>query len=226
MAKRILLAIIGPAGILPVGVSVAILVGFYVYTPPEASLKPEAMLFLQGSTDLAGGCLFAGTMALYVLFGVLAAVYLTLGLEQHQAGGFSADFVRALRLLKWHILACVLGGTADLEYDGLVLENDFRNMFLLAAVVYTLSVVWVVWLRQTRCAFSMRLTLAPLWVFAWLIVGADGTTPRAGQLVNSGEDPVIAARGVRHGMMLRWHAACDALFGDIGPRKRVAAQDR
>src|SRR5262245_32471478 len=48
--SRVLLAIIGPVGILPVGVAVAVTVGSFVYVPPEVSLKPEAMLFLQGST--------------------------------------------------------------------------------------------------------------------------------------------------------------------------------
>lgn len=214
--SRALLAIIGPAGILPVGVAVAVTVGFFVYVPPEASLKPEAMLFLQGSTDMGGGCLFAGTMALYVVFGLFASVYLAVKLDEHPAAGFLRDFLRALWLLKWHVVAFVVGGLANVSYDGLVRENDFRNMFLLAAVLYFLSVALIVWLRQTSLKLSGRVLLAPLWVVAWLVVGADGTTPRAGQLVNSGQDPVIAARGVRHGLMLRWHRACDALLGDIG----------
>ena len=207
----------GPVGILPIAFLVAWVVGGVAYTPPEASLKPEAMLFLQGSTDLGGGCLFAATMALYVVFGVLAAIYLTLKLDERPAAGFRRDFVRALIVLKWHLLAFVVGGLANIPYDGFVLENDFRNMFLLAALIYALSVALVVALRQLRFGLGARLALSPLWVFVWLIVGSDGTTPRAGQLVNSGVDPVVSARGVRHGLMLKWHQACDSVLGDIGP---------
>lgn len=216
--NRAAIAVIGPAGILPIGIAVAVLVGFFIYVPPEVSLKPEAMLFLQGSTDLGGGCLFAGTMVLYVVFGVLAAAYLTLKLDEQRARGFLHDLSRSVWLLKWHAVAFVLGGLANVSYDGLVLENDFRNMFILAAVVYILSVVLITWLRQTKLGLSGRLLLAPLWVFAWLIVGADGTTPRAGQVVNSGEDPVIAPRGIRHGIMLNWHEVCDTVLGDIRDR--------
>jgi hypothetical protein len=217
MGKRILLAIIGPMGIAPIAFLVA-WAAAVAYTPPEANLKPEAMLFLQGSTDEGGGTLFAATMVLYVVFGVLAAIYLTLKLDERPAAGFRGDFALALILLKWHVLAFVVGGMANLSYDGLVLENDFRNMFLLAALIYGLSVALVVWLRQLPCGLGARLALSPLWVFVWLIVGSDGTTPRAGQLVNAGVDPVISARGVRHGLMLRWHHACDTFLGDIGPK--------
>jgi hypothetical protein len=217
MAKQILLAIIGPAGIVPIGFLVAIVVGRFVYIPPEASLKPEAMLFLQGSTDLGGGSLFAATMALYIVFGILSALYLTLKLDERPPGGFVRDVVSAFLLLKWHIFAFLVGGMANVEYDRLVLENDFRNMFLLAALIYLLSIVFIVWVRQGQLGLGSRLILAPLWVFLWLIIGADGTTPRAGQLVNSGVDPVISARGVRHGLMLRWHDACDSLLGDVAP---------
>src|SRR5215212_8162648 len=116
-SRTILLASIGPPGIIPISVLVAFVVGGLVYTPPEASLKPEAMLFLQGSTDLGGGCLFAATMALYVVFGVLGAIHLTLKLDERPVRGFGSDFIRALGLLKWHGLAFVAGGTENLSYD-------------------------------------------------------------------------------------------------------------
>jgi hypothetical protein len=38
------------------------------------------------------------------------------------------------------------------------------------------------------------------------------------QVLNSGVDPVVAPRGFRHGLMLRWHALCDRTLGDLGPR--------
>ncbi len=63
----------GPLLIIPLGLLIAIAVGFFIYVPPEIHRNLERHLFLQGSTDLGGGCLFAGTTSLYVFFGFTAA---------------------------------------------------------------------------------------------------------------------------------------------------------
>ncbi|MBY0280463.1 hypothetical protein K2Z84_34445 [Candidatus Binatia bacterium] len=57
--------------------------------------------------------------------------------------------------------------------------------------------------------------IAPAFIVLWLIVGGDGNTAKAGQVLLSGEDPVVASRGFRHGAMLRWHELCDRILGDI-----------
>ena len=215
--RRIAQFLLGPWMILPQSVLVAGYVGGRLYVPPEMHGHLERHLFLQGNTDWGGGCLFAGTIALYVAFGFTAAWYLVLALRQDgPPASFGRTLLRALWRLKFHVLAFILGGTANWEYDASVAENDYRNLFLFAALVYALSVLLVVGLQATRLSTRARLALAPLCTVLWLVVGSDGNTARAGQLVQSGEDPQPIVRSVRHGIMLSWHHLCDAALGDIG----------
>ena len=177
----------------------------------------ERHLFLQGNTDEGGGCLFAGTIALNVAFGLTAAWYLVLALPHDgPPASYGRTLLRALWRLKVHLLAFILGGTANLEYDARVTPNDFRNLFLFAALLYSFSVAFVAALHRTRLSLAPRLALAPLFTVAWLVIGSDGNTARAGQLVQSGEDPQPIVRGVRHRIMLSWHHLCDAALGDLG----------
>ena len=208
--------LLGPAMLLPMSFVVAGLIGGVLYTPPEMTGKLEHMLFFQGSTDLGGGCLFAGTMALYVYFGLTAALYLALRLSEAPPGPtFGADVRRALWFLKFHIAAFLIGGVGDIGYDSSVTPNDFRDMFLFAGALYTGSVFLIIGLNRTTKKLASRVVLAPALIILWLIVGADGNTSRAGQLVQSGQDPQPIMRGVRHGLMLAWHHGCDKLLGDV-----------
>ncbi len=208
--------LLGPAMLLPMSFIVAGLIGGVLYTPPEMTGKLEHMLFFQGSTDLGGGCLFAGTMALYIYFGFTAALYLALRLsEAPQGPTFGADVRRALWLLKLHIAAFLIGGLGDIGYDSRVTPNDFRDMFLFVSALYSGSIFLIVGLNRTTKKLATRLVLAPTLIILWLIVGADGNTSRAGQLVQSGQDPQPIVRGIRHGLMLAWHHGCDRLLGDV-----------
>ncbi|MCX7007941.1 MAG: hypothetical protein NTY53_11970 [Kiritimatiellaeota bacterium] len=210
--------LLGPVMLLPMSFVVAGLVGGVLYTPPEMTGKLEHMLFFQGSSDLGGGCLFAGTLALYVYFGITAALYLALRLsETPPCPTFGADVRRALWFLKFHIAAFLIGGMGDIGYDSSVTPNDFRNMFLFVGALYTGSIFLIVVLNRTLKKMAPRLRLAPTLIILWLIVGSDGNTSRAGQLVQSGQDPQPIVRGIRHGLMLAWHHGCDALLGDVGP---------
>jgi hypothetical protein len=92
-------------------------------------------------------------------------------------------------------------------------------MFLLAGLTYLLSVFVIVVVNRLRLPLSVRLALAPVFTIVWLIVGSDGNTARAGQLVQGGQDPQPITRGVRHSIMLSWHHACDSAFGDIGEKE-------
>lgn len=208
----------GPLLIIPQGLVVAAAVGMYVYEPPEIHGDLERHLFLQGNTDWGGGCLFAGTMALYVAFGFTAAWYLTLALSDlPRIDGFWVRWRKAVWILKFHLLAFLIGGTANLGYDARVTPNDFRNMFLFAAFLYLLSVCFITALSRTRFRLRIKLLLAPLFTVLWLIVGSDGNTQRAGQRVQSGQDPQPIVRSERHRIMMSWHALCDHVFGDIRP---------
>jgi hypothetical protein len=124
--------------------------------------------------------------------------------------------LKALWFLKFHIIAFVTGGIAHLGYDSRVTPNDFRNMFILAGGVYILSITLIVWMNSARIPVVIRLALAPLFTMLWLFMGANGNTARAGQLVQSGQDPEWNPRGPRHRIMLGWHQACDSIFGSTG----------
>ena len=207
----------GPLMIVPQAVVVAGLVGGFLYEPPEIHRQLERHIFFQGNTDWGGGCLFAGTVALYVAFGFTAAWYLALKLKASATPApFGKTLLKAVWFLKIHILAFVIGGIADLGYDSRITPNDFRNMFLLAGVIYCLSVLLIVCMTSLHLPMSVRLALAPLFTIIWLLVGSDGNTARAGQLVQSGQDPEWSPRSRRHRLMLSWHQTCDAIFGSKG----------
>lgn len=209
----------GPLTLVPLGLAVAVWVGFYLYEPPEIHGQLERHLFLQGSTDWGCGCLFAGTVALYVVFGFTSAWHLVLALASaDQPAGFGRVIRRSLWLLRYHLAAFLLGGLANIGADARVTPNDFRNLFLFAAMIYLFSIVWIAGMTVARWPVFVRLTLAPLFTVAWLVAGSDGNTARAGQLVQSGQDPAPIVRGYRHVVMLSWHRLCDSALGDIAEK--------
>lgn len=216
-AKQVATFLVGPWLIIPTGFVFALLSLLIYGDPPEIHGHLERALFLQGNTDMGGGCLFAATVGLYVTFGFTAAWYLILKLQESTTPApFGMALLKALWFLKFHIITFIIGGTANFGYDARVTPNDFRNMFLLALVIYTLSILLIVQLHRTHIPLAPRLVLAPLFTILWLIVGSDGNTARAGQLVQSGQDPQPITRGTRHAIMLSWHRLCDSAFGDIG----------
>lgn len=210
----------GPLMIIPQGLIVAMAVGMFVYEPPEIHGHLERHLFLQGNTDWGGGCLFAGTVALYVAFGFTASWYLSLSLSALETlRGFWRTVLRSLWLLKFHIVAFVVGGLANIGYDARVAPNDFRNMFLFAGLIYALSILFFAGLRSVSIGPRLRFALAPLFTVVWLVIGSDGNTARAGQLVQSGQDPQPITRSARHAVMLSWHKLCDGVVGDVERRR-------
>ena len=207
----------GPLLIIPQGLAIAISVALFIYEPPEIHGHLERHLFLQGNTDWGGGGLFAGIVAIYVAFGFTAAWHLALSLQDLPASvSFGRACLKSLGILKFHLLLFLVAGTAPWPYDARVTPNDFRNLFLFAAGIYACTLLWIVALRTVRLPMSARLALAPLFTVLWLILGSDGNTARAGQLVQAGQDPQPIVRGVRHGLMLSWHRLCDSALGDIG----------
>jgi len=208
----------GPWALLPVGLVLALLFGRY--DGADIGHLQSIPLFLQGSTNHGGSLLFALSTAAYWTFGVLAALHLTLRLaERPPAPSFGRDLARALSILKFHLVPFLLAGPAlSYVYDGRVAPNDFRNVYLLALVLYLLTIVGVVALYRGGAGLGLRLGVAPLLLLVWLIVGIDGNTAKAGQVLNAGVDPAWAPRSPLHGAMLSWHRACDGILGDVGPR--------
>ena len=221
-AKQIVTFLLGPWMIIPTGVVFALLSLFIYGDPPEIHGNLERAVFLQGNTDMGGGCLFAATVGLYVTFGFTAAWYLVLKMQESTTPvSFSRDLLKSLWHLKFHIIAFIIGGTANLSYDARVTPNDFRNMFLLAGLIYFLTVSAIVGMNRLHLPLSARLALAPVFTIVWLITGSDGITARAGQLVQSGQDPKPVTRSSRHAIMLSWHHLCDSALGDIAKKTKV-----
>ena len=214
--RQVVTFLLGPWMIIPSGFAWAMLSLLIYGDPPEMHGHLERALFLQGNTDLGGGCLFAATAGLYVAFGFTAAWYLVLKLENAAPPRhLFHTLARSAWILKFHVLAFIVGGTANFGYDARVTPNDFRNVFLFAGLIYTFSVLLIAALHTSHIPACARYALAPLFIVLWLMVGSDGNTARAGQLVQSGQDPQPVTRSVRHAIMLSWHRLCDATLGDI-----------
>lgn len=212
--RKFLLLLSGPLLMLPIGILTCLLSGSY--ESEEIGHLQKIPLFLQGSTDMGGSDLFAATMASYVVFGVLGALYLTLRLSDYPPTNVLKDLVRSVWHLKYHIVLFLFFGRFNISmYDSLIRPNDFRNMFLLASLVYAASISWIVFLRRRSLRLRLRLALAPAFIVLWLILGSDGTTTKAGQVLYAGENPEERSRGIRHGIMLAWHRFCDDLLGDV-----------
>lgn len=184
--------------------------------PPELHGNLNRALFLQGNTDWGGASLFAATIGLYVAFGFTSAWYLVLKLRDEKTPlSFGKALLKSLWILKFHILAFLIGGTGNFSYDMRVAPNDFRNLFLFACLIYTLSIVLIAFLYSKRLPLWFQSVCAPLFIIVWLIVGSDGNTARAGQFVTAGVNPQPITRSRRHAVMLFWHHLCDSLLGDI-----------
>ena len=210
--------------IVPQAFIAAGLFGGVLYDPPELHGDLERYIFFQGSTDWGGGCLFAGTVALYVAFGFTAAWYLALKMtEIRPEVSYCGRILKSLWLLKFHIIAFIIGGTAGFDEDTRVAPNDFRNMFVLASVIYALSILLIAVVPH-RVGLAPRILVAPLFTIFWIIVGSDGNTARAGQLVQSDQDPQPIIRSKRHAVMMSWHNLCDSAFGDIRLRQEEVEQ--
>ncbi len=203
-----------PRMILPLAFTIAFIFGGFIYEWPEFSGNYEQYIFFQGSIDMGGACLFAGILSVYLFFGFTAGWYLVLKLEEITEQSFIKIIVNGLMILKYHILAFVVGSTITRGYDALVTPNDFRNMFLFAGLLYSLSFLNICILHKLSINRMLKLILAPTFIFFWIVIGSDGNTARAGQLVSSEKNPTYIIRGKRHAFMMSWHTLCDSAFGD------------
>jgi hypothetical protein len=208
---------LGPLALVPVGLLLVLLFGRY--DGADIGHLQSIPYFLQGSTNHGGSLAFAVSTAAYWTFGAIAALYLTLKLAEQVPGpSFGSDLKRAARLLAPQLVLFLVGGPVlSFAYDGKVTPNDFRNIFLLVLLLGLATVAGVVALYRRPLRLEVRLALAPLLFVAWLLVGIDGNTAKAGQALNAGVDPAWQPRSPLHAVMLSWHRLCDGLLGDVGP---------
>lgn len=208
--------ILGPWMLLPWTV-IVIYLFLQIFQTPEMSHDYEKFIFFQGSIDWGDAAIFASTILLYIFFGVTAALYLTLKLEELSSKlSLSSLLVKSLKILKWHIICFVISGIIFMPLDSQSASNDFRNMFLFLCVIYTLNLLFIIFLKKyVRWNNYLKLAIAPFFIMLWIIIGSDGNTPRAGQFVSSNKGYIYQTRGMRHCIMMTWHRFCDSVLGDI-----------
>ena len=206
-----------PAMLLPTALGAIWLFGRY--TPPEIT-QARVPLFLQGSTDWGGSNVFAVTVVLYAWFGIVGAAWLTIVSHRRTA---DASFVNALlaniRQMRDHIALFLFFGIATWRPWSSVEHRDpdpdYRNMFVLALLLYVTSFFVVTWLSRRRLTLTAKVLVSPVMLYLWLFIASDGNTPKAGQMLFAGEKPHRTARGIRHGVMLRWYRVCDIVLRDL-----------
>jgi hypothetical protein len=214
---QVIYALGRPAMLLPSALLAIWLFGSY--SPPVIT-QARVPLFLQGSTDWGGSNIFAVTVVLYAWFGTVGAAWLTV--VSHGRTGDSS-FTEALLANIWrmrfHLGLFLFFGIAtwnplsssqDRDPD-----PDFRNMFVLAFFLYVASFFLVTWLSRRRLPLAAKVLISPVMLYLWLVIGSDGNTPKAGQMLYGGEKPTRTARGIRHGMMLKWYRVCDIVLRDL-----------
>jgi hypothetical protein len=87
-------------------------------------------------------------------------------------------------------------------------------MFVLVLRLYAASFFVVTWLSRQRLSLVTKVLVSPVMLYLWLVIGSDGNTPKAGQML-FGYQPLRTARGVRHGIMLQWYRVCDVVLDDL-----------
>lgn len=219
--RRTALILIGPPGIIPLALVVAFATDALIEHNFNMILPPGRVSFLRGSDDYGCSNLFAGATALYATFGFLATWYLTIRLaDTEPAANPLRDLGRALWILKFHLGAFLVGGYMFSEGGGCDLSygNDFRNTFVLAAVVYALTIAIAVVSYRLRWPELTRVALASTVVLAWLIVGANGMTPKTWTYW-SGDRMAVQVSSRRHSLMKRWYELCDRTLGRGTPAR-------
>lgn len=222
--QRILLVLTGPWLFWPltllVGWAADSLLGRWL--PAELYDHAERALFFQGGTDWGGGLCYAIQAAVLAFWAVWLAWYLSLAL--HAIPLRNLQYRHRLLLSLQFLLpsvgvAIVLGVVFGVSswIESFVHPSgprtpltpadwDFVVQIATGALVAVLSVLWVAWLDgRERWSAWRKFVLAPAVAVLWFVMASDGQTPRAGQRLGAGWNPLPAVRGVRHAVMLSWY---------------------
>ena len=235
--ERVLLVLTGPWMIVPWLFVLCFLTQPLVAAlPAETSGLPERLLFFQGSDDWGGSMMFALTASALAFFAVTIPLHLSLRLRAFvRPAGFARRLGRALlaaapfiAIFLW-MLVNIVNEAHRLREFGISewhvpVEGDFDipALLLVAATVCAAGLVWVAALDGSRLPPRARTWLAPLFALVWFVLASDGQTPRAGQMIQSGWEPLPAVRGARHAAMLAWRRA---VLAPLGHRVRRMPED-
>jgi len=232
--ERVLLVLTGPWMIVPwLFVLYFLTLPLVAALPAETTGLPERMLFFQGSDDWGGSMMFALTASALAFFAVTIPLHLSLRLRTFvRPAGFARRLGRALLaalpfavpflwlLVNDLIWRCKEGHS---EWHVPVAGDlDLLAILLVAATVCAAGLVWVAALDGSRLPPRARTWLAPLFALVWFVLASDGQTPRAGQMIQAGWEPLPAVRGARHAAMLAWRRA---VLAPLGHRVRRMPED-
>ena len=236
--ERVLLVLTGPWMIVPwLFVLYFLTLPLVAVLPAETSGLPERLLFFQGSDDWGGSMMFALTASALAFFAVTIPLHLSLRLRAFvRPAGFVRRLGRALLaaapfvvvflwLLCDGLITNLLRQSESFRSDWHVpVEGDFDipALLLVAATVCAAGLVWVAALDGSRLPPRARTWLAPLFALVWFVLAGDGQTPRAGQMIQAGWEPLPAVRGARHAAMLAWRRA---VLAPLGHRVRRMPED-
>jgi hypothetical protein len=92
---------------------------------------------------------------------------------------------------------------------------DYRNMFVLVLLLYIASFFVVTTVSRRRLPLGTKVLISPVMLYLWLVIGSDGNTPKAGQMLFDHQKPARTARGMCHGIMLNWYRVCDIVLCDL-----------
>ena len=231
--ERVLLVLTGPWMMLPWCFAVAFVAAPVLSSviPTECSKMPEALLFFQGSDDEGGSLGFALLAALLAFFAATIPVHLSLRLRAFaRPAGFGRRVGRSLLValpfavpFVW-ILSLLLFTLFKGSPWHRPVANDFDLLALLltAGAVCAAGLLWTAALDGTKLAPRAKTGLAPLFALVWFVLAGDGQTPRAGQMIQAGWEPLPAVRGARHAAMLAWRRA---VLAPLGHRVRRMPED-
>ena len=185
------------------------------WIPAETGPHAEWMPFLQGGTDWGGGAMYAVEAMAGVVYLVLASWLLALWMAQVRkvspdGAGWGKRTLRALWFFAPYAVAWVTVWIVAIVTDrGFARHTssqaDGGVLMATVALVGVLTAAWTAWVDGRRWWTAWKVLAAPAAVALWVFMAWDGQTPRAGQRLWSGQEPLPAVRGWRHAVMLAWY---------------------
>jgi len=191
---------VGPAGLLPI--IILIMLFSPKYSPQELTELQKVPFIFQGGTDYGGSNIYATTLLILLFLGGTATLFLTLGLHNYPSTYLLKSVHYSFSLLKYHFFTFLLvGGFFAYEAPFSYFDCEIFSVFLIAFIAYTISVVFIVWLHKRRFPLPIKIVLAPLIIILWILLSIDGTTFKAGQILQAGELPHQRFRSIAHALV-------------------------
>ena len=185
------------------------------WIPAETGPHAEWMPFLQGGTDWGGGTMYALMALAGVCYLALASWLLALWLamdrkESPDGAGWGKRTLRTLWFFVPYAVALGVLGIANFAVErGCVRhtssEADGGVLMVTVALTGVLTAAWTAWVDGRRWRTVWKVLAAPAAVAFWVFMAWDGQTPRAGQRLWAGQEPLPAVRSWRHAAMLAWY---------------------